>query len=155
MPIRVPLFVALFAALGPVLFGLGSSACSSQTCNVDDCGRGLTLSFDKTVPRDYTLTVTIDGKSATADCSASVDADTTAEVTVTLDDLELDMTCGPEGLTFATSPDKVTVVLAFPDGVTTTVNADPAYEDYPPEGGDCDEPICRRATYDMVINPPT
>lgn len=153
---RAPFLVALVACLGLVPFGVATTSCGSETCTLIGCGEGLTLEFDKTVPRDYTVTVTIDGTTGTADCTAAAEPDTSLELSVGLTGLEMGITCGPQSLVFMSSPEKVSVVITFPDGVTTTVNADPAYEEYYPNGEDCDEDDpCLRATYDMVINPPT
>jgi hypothetical protein len=153
MSARAPAFFVLAMTLGLVPSGLGATSCATEFCTLVGCDEGLALEFDETVPRDYTVTVTVDGKTDTADCTAAAIPDATAEASAGLPALETSVICGTDELIFAFSPTSLSIVITFPDGVTTTVDAKPAYEDFYPNGEDC-EPTCRRATYEVDIHAP-
>ena len=153
MSSRAPLSLALVALLGLVPGGLVTASCDSQTCTLVGCSDGLTLEFDESVPRDYTVTVTVDGTTETADCTAATLGDDTADASTGLPALETSIGCGTNMLTFGFSPTQLSVVITFPDGAKTTVDAKPAYEETYPNGEDC-EPACRQATYEIDIHPP-
>ncbi len=136
-----------------LLLGAGSS-CASQTCTEVACDDTLTFHFDEKVPRDYTLTVEIAGKTGTADCTSAALSDTSAELLANLSgELDFGVSCGPDFVSLFSSPGNVAIVIEFSDGTTTNADAKPVYEENRPNGEDCG-PVCDQASFDIDVHPP-
>lgn len=129
--------IAALLAAGSLL-AVVAPGCASTGCTEVACSDALTLAFDEEVPRDYTVTVQVGLVEGIADCTTAVEADTGATVTAQLEgELGGTVVCGTDSLVLEAAPEEVRILLTYPDGTETEVEARPAYEEQYPNGEDC------------------
>ena len=136
------------------LLATGLAGCGSTTCTLIGCDSQMRFDFDRTVPRDYTVTVTVAGRVGRADCTAAAAADTSQPHTIALEgDLTDLVECGTDSFTFFGTPDRIAITLEYADGTRTDAEAQPVYEEQFPNGEDCGA-VCQTASAEIAVHAP-
>lgn len=127
----------------------GVAGCGNSDCTQMGCAPSLEMVFDETIPRDYTVTVTVGSRVSTADCTVASQPDTSGEVAVALENApentEGRVVCGTDRIVLPMAPASLKVRLDHAGGTATEVEAQPAYEVFYPNGEECD-PTCQRGS---------
>lgn len=125
----------------------GQIACTEIGCNDQ-----LRVDFDKSIARDYTVTVEVNMQTGTADCSAATFPDTTQPALANLTGAVMgSVMCEATGVTLMIAPATAKLSIASTDGKTTgEITATPAYMDVAPNGPGC-PPVCKQATETMTV----
>jgi len=151
MTLRSTLLLSAFALLAAATAGPGCTT----ACTAVGCGDHIRFVFDRSVPRDYTVTVTVAGQVGTADCTAAANPDTTATHLVQLSGgLTEYVECGADSFSYLGAPGRIAIVLEYADGSRTEAEAQPAYTEVYPNGEDCD-PVCEQASADITVHAPS
>lgn len=137
--------LAAIASLAP--------ACTT-TCTDLACEDRLAFVFDRTAPLDYTVTVTVGGATGTADCTAAAHPGEEGPFRVELSNGVGFVECSTESLILIAAPTQASITITYADGTNTNATAKPAYEEFYPNGEDC-EPVCQQTEVEIDMHVPS
>jgi hypothetical protein len=128
-------------------------ACTT-TCTEVACEDRLAFVFDEPAPLDYVVTVTIGGETGTADCTAAAHGGEQDPFRVELSNGVGVVECGSESLVLIDAPTQASITITYANGTNTDATAKPAYEEFYPNGEDC-EPVCQQAEVEIDMHVPS
>jgi hypothetical protein len=148
---RLPQLAAVAAVVA--VTGVVAPACTT-TCTDLGCEDRLTFVFDEPAPLDYVVTVTVGGKTGTADCTQATHGGGEGPFLVELTEGVGRVECGTDSLTLLAAPTQASITITYADGTNTDATAKPAYEEFYPNGEDC-EPVCNQAEVEIDMHVPS
>jgi len=134
---------------GLVLAAFSISGCTEE-CTEVGCTDSITVTFDRDIPRDYTVEITFNGVKGTADCTQATNPGN-EEVEVPVSGLDGNtLLCRPNGALLQGAPEEVVFTFTFAGGGVAEVALAPKYNSVTPNGEECG-PVCDQSEVEVAL----
>lgn len=139
MKSRSAALVALSAVLG---IAAAQAGCGSKYCTELACESNLTFDFDGEYLPAGDYLVTVETSNGDASCELTVAADRSSDFDCSGD---VDVEPSVEDVVIYDTPETASLDITRDGDAVTSAEAEPDYEDYYPNGPDCDDEACQVA----------